>query len=208
MSDELIDRVYIINLSCTTMPVALWNSEFWTLLFTGSWLSSLPVFYVLVFPLWSILSNLVVTCEPLIRFLVSNRLELHLKEEGFWRMLKQRCNVKLCGLIWLMKWPPSFVAFVLKRCSHFPKKLIAIFFKIPFGVHDCCLILLLSFHPLYVNLGCQAYLQQELEKLHDLRNKVKLEGELWDDLVSSSSQNSHLVSKATRLWESILARKS
>jgi hypothetical protein len=37
---------------------------------------------------------------------------------------------------------------------------------------------------------------------------VKLEGELWDDLVSSSSQNSHLVSKATRLWDSILARKS
>lgn len=37
---------------------------------------------------------------------------------------------------------------------------------------------------------------------------MKLEGELWDDLVSSSSQNSHLVSKATRLWESILARKS
>ncbi|XP_031283293.1 AUGMIN subunit 6 [Pistacia vera] len=54
----------------------------------------------------------------------------------------------------------------------------------------------------------EAYLQQELEKLHDLRNKVKLEGELWDDLVSSSSQNSHLVSKATRLWESILARKN
>lgn len=37
---------------------------------------------------------------------------------------------------------------------------------------------------------------------------MKLEGEHWDDLVSSSSQNSHLVSKATRLWESILARKS
>ncbi|XP_050270920.1 AUGMIN subunit 6 [Quercus robur] len=54
----------------------------------------------------------------------------------------------------------------------------------------------------------EAYLQQELEKMHDLRNKVKSEGELWDDLVSSSSQNSHLVSKATRLWESILARKS
>ncbi|KAL0014484.1 hypothetical protein SO802_001553 [Lithocarpus litseifolius] len=54
----------------------------------------------------------------------------------------------------------------------------------------------------------EAYLQQELEKLHDLRNKVKSEGELWDDLVSSSSQNSHLVSKATRLWESILARKN
>ena len=50
-------------------------------------------------------------------------------------------------------------------------------------------------------------MQQELEKLHDLRNKVKLEGELWDDLVSSSSQNSHLVLKATRLWDSILARK-
>ncbi|EXC31381.1 hypothetical protein L484_017662 [Morus notabilis] len=54
----------------------------------------------------------------------------------------------------------------------------------------------------------EAYLQQELEKLHDLRNKVKLEGEHWDDLVSSSSQNSHLVSKATRLWESILSRKN
>ncbi|TYG52636.1 hypothetical protein ES288_D09G043900v1 [Gossypium darwinii] len=54
----------------------------------------------------------------------------------------------------------------------------------------------------------EAYLQQELEKLHDLRNKVKLEGEQWDDLVSTSSQNSHLVSKATRLWESILSRKS
>ncbi|GMJ04320.1 augmin subunit 6, GEMINI POLLEN 3 [Hibiscus trionum] len=54
----------------------------------------------------------------------------------------------------------------------------------------------------------EAYLQQELEKLHDLRNKVKLEGELWDDLVSTSSQNSHLVSKATRLWESILSRKN
>ncbi|KAL0006607.1 hypothetical protein SO802_008109 [Lithocarpus litseifolius] len=52
------------------------------------------------------------------------------------------------------------------------------------------------------------YTRQELEKLHDLRNKVKSEGELWDDLVSSSSQNSHLVSKATRLWESILARKT
>ncbi|KAH1047838.1 hypothetical protein J1N35_038622 [Gossypium stocksii] len=54
----------------------------------------------------------------------------------------------------------------------------------------------------------EAYLQQELEKLHDLRNKVKLEGELWDDLVSTSSQNSHLVSKATHLWESIQSRKS
>ncbi|KAE8680888.1 tether containing UBX domain for GLUT4-like isoform X1 [Hibiscus syriacus] len=51
------------------------------------------------------------------------------------------------------------------------------------------------------------YLQQEPEK-HDLRNKVKLEGELWDDLVSTSSPNSHLVSKATRLWESISSRKS
>ena len=60
----------------------------------------------------------------------------------------------------------------------------------------------------FVKHESQAYLQQELEKLHDLRNKVKLEGEHWDDLVSSSSQNSHLVSKATRLWESILARKS
>ncbi|XP_059645726.1 AUGMIN subunit 6-like [Cornus florida] len=54
----------------------------------------------------------------------------------------------------------------------------------------------------------EAYLQQELEKLHDLRNKVKLEGELWDELVSSSSQNSHLVQRATRLWDSLLARKS
>ncbi|KAE8734526.1 serine/threonine protein phosphatase 2A 57 kDa regulatory subunit B' theta isoform [Hibiscus syriacus] len=54
----------------------------------------------------------------------------------------------------------------------------------------------------------EAYLHQELEKLHDLRNKVKLEGELWDDLVSTSSQNSHLVSKATCLWDSILSRKS
>ncbi|GJS90357.1 copia protein [Tanacetum coccineum] len=39
-------------------------------------------------------------------------------------------------------------------------------------------------------LRVQAYLQQELEKLHDLRNKVKMEGEPWDELVSSSSQNS------------------
>lgn len=53
----------------------------------------------------------------------------------------------------------------------------------------------------------QAYLQQELEKLNDLRNKVKQEGEVWDDLVSSSSQNSHLVSKGTRLWDSIMSRK-
>ncbi|XP_043725215.1 AUGMIN subunit 6 isoform X2 [Telopea speciosissima] len=55
----------------------------------------------------------------------------------------------------------------------------------------------------------EAYLQQELEKLQDLRNNSKLEGELWDDRVSSPlGQNSHLVSKATRLWESLLARKS
>ncbi|BAF08630.1 AUGMIN subunit 6 [Oryza sativa Japonica Group] len=54
----------------------------------------------------------------------------------------------------------------------------------------------------------EAYLQQELEKLQDMRNKSKLEGELWDERISSSSgQNSHLVSKATRLWETILARK-
>ena len=67
----------------------------------------------------------------------------------------------------------------------------------------------LVFSPLFGTSLSQAYLQQELEKLQDLRNKVKLEGELWDDLVStSSSQNSHLVSKATCLWESLLARKS
>ena len=54
----------------------------------------------------------------------------------------------------------------------------------------------------------QAYLQQELEKLHDLRNKVKMEGEPWDELVSSSSQNSHLVQRATRLWDSLLSCKS
>lgn len=55
----------------------------------------------------------------------------------------------------------------------------------------------------------EAYLQQELEKLQDLRNKAKLEGESWDERVSGSlGQNSHLVSKATRLWESLLARKS
>uniref|UniRef100_A0A1D1Y0Z2 HAUS augmin-like complex subunit 6 n=1 Tax=Anthurium amnicola TaxID=1678845 RepID=A0A1D1Y0Z2_9ARAE len=55
----------------------------------------------------------------------------------------------------------------------------------------------------------EAYLQQELEKLQDLRNKAKLDGELWDDRLSSSlGQNSHLVSKATRLWESLLSRKS
>nr|XP_010912861.1 AUGMIN subunit 6 isoform X1 [Elaeis guineensis] len=55
----------------------------------------------------------------------------------------------------------------------------------------------------------EAYLQQELEKLQDMRNRAKSEGELWDDRISGSSgQNSHLVSKATRLWESLLARKS
>ncbi|KAL0431593.1 UNVERIFIED_CONTAM: AUGMIN subunit [Sesamum radiatum] len=54
----------------------------------------------------------------------------------------------------------------------------------------------------------EAYLHQELEKLHDLRNKVKLEGELWDELVSSSSQNAHMVQRATRLWDSLLSRKS
>ncbi|CAN6448985.1 unnamed protein product [Victoria cruziana] len=54
----------------------------------------------------------------------------------------------------------------------------------------------------------EAYLQQELEKLHDLRNKVKLEGELWDGRVAGSlDQNSHLVSKATRLWDSLLSRR-
>ncbi|XP_057982798.1 AUGMIN subunit 6 isoform X2 [Malania oleifera] len=51
----------------------------------------------------------------------------------------------------------------------------------------------------------EAYLQQELEKLHDLRNNAKLEGEMLDDRISSSNQN---VAKATRLWESLLARKS
>ncbi|XP_073294062.1 AUGMIN subunit 6-like [Primulina huaijiensis] len=54
----------------------------------------------------------------------------------------------------------------------------------------------------------EAYLQQELEKLHELRKKVKLDGELWDELVSSSSQNSHMVQRATRLWDSLLSRKS
>ncbi|XP_042437888.1 AUGMIN subunit 6-like isoform X1 [Zingiber officinale] len=54
----------------------------------------------------------------------------------------------------------------------------------------------------------EAYLQQELEKLQDMRNKAKLEGELWDDRISSSGQNHHLVSKATRLWESLLARQN
>ncbi|GJZ21639.1 augmin subunit 6 [Tanacetum coccineum] len=48
--------------------------------------------------------------------------------------------------------------------------------------------------------------QQELEKLHDLRNKVKMKGEQWDELVSSSSHNSHLVQRATRfvdLWSAL-----
>ncbi|KAG9141980.1 hypothetical protein Leryth_009333 [Lithospermum erythrorhizon] len=54
----------------------------------------------------------------------------------------------------------------------------------------------------------EAYLQQELEKLHELRNKVKMEGEDWDELVCSSSQNSHMVQRATRLWDSLLSRKS
>ncbi|XP_058093778.1 AUGMIN subunit 6 [Magnolia sinica] len=55
----------------------------------------------------------------------------------------------------------------------------------------------------------EAYLQQELEKLQDLRSKVKLEGEPRDDRISGSlGQNAHLVSKATRLWESLLARRS
>ncbi|KAJ3701730.1 hypothetical protein LUZ61_005435 [Rhynchospora tenuis] len=55
----------------------------------------------------------------------------------------------------------------------------------------------------------EAYLQQELEKLQELRNKAKAEGESWDDRASSSSgQTSHLVSKSTRLWESLLARRS
>ncbi|CAL5381117.1 unnamed protein product [Camellia sinensis] len=50
--------------------------------------------------------------------------------------------------------------------------------------------------------------EQELEKLYDLRNKVKLDGELWDELVFSSSQNSHLVQRATCIWDSLLARKN
>ncbi|KAK1322150.1 hypothetical protein QJS10_CPA03g00274 [Acorus calamus] len=55
----------------------------------------------------------------------------------------------------------------------------------------------------------EAFLQQELEKLQDLRSKEKLEGDLWDDRVSNSlGQNSHLVSKATRLWDSLLARQN
>lgn len=35
-----------------------------------------------------------------------------------------------------------------------------------------------------------------------------MEGEPWDELVSSSSQNSHLVQRATRLWDSLLSCKS
>nr|GEX38005.1 augmin subunit 6 [Tanacetum cinerariifolium] len=57
----------------------------------------------------------------------------------------------------------------------------------------------------------EAYLQQELEKLHDPRNKVKIEGEPWDEqdeFSSGSSQNSHLVPRATRLWDSLLSRTS
>ncbi|GJN19653.1 hypothetical protein PR202_gb06950 [Eleusine coracana subsp. coracana] len=70
------------------------------------------------------------------------------------------------------------------------------------------LVWLRAYPVLKASTHCGAYLQQELEKLQDMRNKAKLEGELWDERLSSSSgQNSHLVSKATRLWESILARK-
>ncbi|KAJ6824752.1 AUGMIN subunit 6 [Iris pallida] len=55
----------------------------------------------------------------------------------------------------------------------------------------------------------EAFLQQELEKLQEMRTKAKMEAELWDDRISSSSApSSHIVSKATRLWESLLARKS
>ncbi|KAG6504653.1 hypothetical protein ZIOFF_036989 [Zingiber officinale] len=55
----------------------------------------------------------------------------------------------------------------------------------------------------------EAYLQQELEKLQDMLNKAKVEGESFDDHISSSlGQNSHLIAKATRLWESLLARRS
>ncbi|XP_073006591.1 AUGMIN subunit 6-like [Typha latifolia] len=55
----------------------------------------------------------------------------------------------------------------------------------------------------------EAYLHQQLEKLQGMRNKAKLEGELWDDHISSTSgQKTHMVSKATCLWESLLARKS
>ncbi|GAB4847931.1 AUGMIN subunit 6 [Ancistrocladus abbreviatus] len=54
----------------------------------------------------------------------------------------------------------------------------------------------------------EAYLQQELEKLQDLRNKAKSEAEMWDDRASGSSQSSYLVAKATRVWESLLSCKS
>ncbi|CAO2833201.1 unnamed protein product [Amaranthus hypochondriacus] len=54
----------------------------------------------------------------------------------------------------------------------------------------------------------EAFLQQELEKLQDLRNKAKMEAEIWDERAPGSSQSSHLVSKATRLWDSLLSRKS
>ncbi|GAB2279763.1 AUGMIN subunit 6, variant 2 [Dionaea muscipula] len=54
----------------------------------------------------------------------------------------------------------------------------------------------------------EAYLQQELEKLQDLRNKAKSEVEMWDDRGSGSSQSSHLVSKATHLWGTLLSHKS
>ncbi|KAL9224922.1 hypothetical protein vseg_000902 [Gypsophila vaccaria] len=54
----------------------------------------------------------------------------------------------------------------------------------------------------------EAYLQQELEKLQDMRNKAKMEAETWDERAPGSSQSSHLASKATRLWESLLSRKS
>ncbi|KAK9734981.1 hypothetical protein RND81_04G175400 [Saponaria officinalis] len=54
----------------------------------------------------------------------------------------------------------------------------------------------------------EAYLQQELEKLQDMRNKAKMEAETWDERAAGSSQSSHLASKATRLWESLLSRKS
>ncbi|MFS7985607.1 putative HAUS augmin-like complex subunit 6 [Helianthus anomalus] len=54
----------------------------------------------------------------------------------------------------------------------------------------------------------QAYLQQELEKLHDLGNKVKMERELWAKLVSSLSQNSHRFQRATRLWDYLVSRES
>ncbi|THU46620.1 hypothetical protein C4D60_Mb09t06840 [Musa balbisiana] len=50
--------------------------------------------------------------------------------------------------------------------------------------------------------------EQELEKLQDIRSKAKSEGESCEDHVSSSAQNSQLIAKATRLWESLLARRS